>query len=57
MAKEVNKINPRKEFFKVDLDEIKAIVNDNYDKTVTFYDEPEALEYRESLKISNDQEA
>lgn len=48
--KEINKVNPRKEFYKVDLEEIKRIVHEKFNNTVTFYDEPEAFEYRESLR-------
>ncbi|MCR8969309.1 DUF4041 domain-containing protein [Facklamia sp. 7083-14-GEN3] len=51
--KEVNKVNSRKEFFNVDLSEIKSLVHEKFDKTVTFYEEPEALEYRESLRKKN----
>jgi hypothetical protein len=51
-AGQVNKINPRKEFFRVDLDEIKKIVQNNHNATVKFVDIPDAYEYRESLKIA-----
>lgn len=49
--KKVNMANNRKEFFNVTLDEIKKVINDNYDKTVDFVDVPSAQQYRESLKI------
>lgn len=50
-AKQVNKVNVRKEFFKVDLDEIKKLVIENHNATVQFVDIPEATEYRETLRI------
>lgn len=48
---QVNKVNPRKEFFKVDLEEIKRIVRENHNATVQFIDVPEAEEYRETLRL------
>ena len=48
---QVNKVNARKEFFKVDLDEIKQLVLQNHNATVQFVDIPEALEYRETLRL------
>lgn len=47
--KKVNKVNHRREFFRVTLDEIKAEVRKNFDKTVEWADIPEADEYRQSL--------
>lgn len=49
---EVNKINHRKEFFKVALDEIEKTVKENYNNTVTFIRVPKAEEYRESLRLA-----
>lgn len=49
--KQVNKVNPRKEFFRVDLEEIKKIVRENHNATVRFVDIPEAEEYRETLRL------
>jgi phage membrane protein len=46
----VNKVNQRKEFFKVDLDDIKKVVLENHNATVKFVDIPDATEYRETLK-------
>lgn len=46
--KKVNLVNWRKEFFKVTLDEIKKVVQENHDKTVEFTNLPEAEQYRES---------
>lgn len=47
----VNKVNPRKEFFRVNLEEIKKIVKDNHNATARFVDVPDALEYRETLRM------
>ena len=49
--RKVNMANGRKEFFNVTLDEIKKVINANYDKTVDFIDIPPAQQYRESLKL------
>ena len=54
-AERVNKINPRKEFFRVDLDEIKKVVLENHNATVKFVDVPDAMEYRETLKLESEQ--
>lgn len=49
--KKVNMVNNRREFFKVTLNEIEAVVKSNYDKTVEFNRTPNAEQYRESIKI------
>lgn len=49
--KKVNMVNPRREFFRVTLDEIKAVIRKNYDKTVEFVDYPEAEQWRISAKM------
>lgn len=46
--KKLNKVNPRREFFKVSLDEIKAEVRKNFDKTVEWVDVAEATQFRQS---------
>lgn len=51
-SKKVNKINFHKEFFHVSLDEIKAEVRKNFDKTVEWVDVPEAEQYRQSLQYN-----
>lgn len=51
--KRVNKVNDRKEFFKVTLDEIEKVVRENYNATVTFTRVALAEQYRQSLKIEN----
>lgn len=48
---QVNKINPRKEFFRVDLEEIKRVVKEQYNSTVKFIEEADAFEYRETLRL------
>lgn len=49
--RKVNMVNTRREFFNVTLDEIKDVVKKNYDKTVEFYDVPDAEQYRVSQKM------
>lgn len=51
----VNRVNLRKEFFKVSLDEIERLVKDKYNNTVTFTKIPVAKEYNETLKILHDE--
>lgn len=46
--RKLNMVNTRREFFRVSLDEIKAVVKENFDKTVEFVDIPPAEQYRES---------
>lgn len=48
--KKLNKVNARREFFKVSLDEIKTEVRKNFDKTVEWIDIAEAEQYRQSKK-------
>lgn len=50
--KRVNAVNPRREYFRVSLDEIKAVVRKNHDKTVEFIDTPDAQQYRETCKMA-----
>ncbi len=49
----LNKINTRREFFAVTLDEIKSEVRKNFDKTVEWNDIPEAEQYRQSKLMNN----
>lgn len=49
--KRVNKINPRREFFRVSLDEVKKCVHENFDGTAEFFDVPDATQYRETLAL------
>ena len=48
----VNKVNPRKEFFKVSLSEIEDVVNKEFDKPVEFTKLAEAEEYRKSIALN-----
>jgi T5orf172 domain. len=47
----VNKVNPRKEFYNVDIDEIEKVVKENYNDAVQFTKIPIAAEYRQSLSL------
>lgn len=51
--RKVNMVNTRREFFNVTLEEIKNVIQQNFDKTVDFVDYPEAEQYRISQKIKN----
>lgn len=51
--RKLNMVNTRREFFNVTLDEIKAVVKKNFDKTVEFVDIPDAEQYRISQKMRN----
>ena len=52
-AQKINKINRRREFFRVNLDEIKSVVRKNFDKTVEWIDVPEAEQYRQSILLES----
>lgn len=47
----VNRVNLRKEFFRVSLDEIESVVKEKYNNTVNFVRIPVAKEYNETLEI------
>lgn len=49
----VNKVNGRKEFFKVNIDEIKDKILSEHNNTVQFTDEPKAIQYRETLRLTS----
>lgn len=49
--KKVNMVNHRREFFHVTLDEIKAVIKENFDKTVEFTDTPDAEQFRISMRM------
>lgn len=51
----VNKVNKRKEFFKLDLDEIKKVLDKHKELTFDFQEIPDAPEYRDSLLIEKKQ--
>lgn len=46
--RKVNMINTRREFFHVTLDEIKAVIKANYDKTAEFVEIPDAEQFHAS---------
>ena len=50
-SKKVNMVNSRREFFHVTLEEIEAVVRQNFDKTVEFVKTPIAEQDRESQMI------
>jgi len=50
--RKLNKVNPRREFFKVTLEEIKEEVRKNFDRTVEWTDVPEAEQYRQSILLA-----
>ena len=47
----VNKVNLRKEFFHVNIDDIEKFVKENFNNTTEFTKIPVAREYRQSLEI------
>lgn len=51
--KQVNKVNPRKEFFRISLDEIEKVVKENHNATVEFTMVAKAEQYRESLRLAS----
>ena len=51
--RKVNMINSRREFYRVTLEEIEAVIKSNFDKTVEFTKIPLAEQYRESLRLYN----
>ncbi|WP_236687127.1 DUF4041 domain-containing protein [Ornithinibacillus californiensis] len=53
--KRVNKINERKEFFSVTLQEIEEVVKKNHNKTIEFTKLAEAAEYRQTLNVDREQ--
>ena len=50
--KRVNKVNRRKEFFNIGIDDVKKIVEENKASVHSFVEEPEAEEYYDSLKMA-----
>lgn len=49
---QVNKVNNKKEFFNVKLEDIKQLINSEYNETVEFTIIPKAEQYRQSLALS-----
>lgn len=52
LFRRINRVNLRKEFFRADLDEIHRLVVENHGE-VEYVADPEALEYRESIAMSD----
>ncbi|MCJ7992517.1 hypothetical protein MUB15_31200 [Priestia sp. OVS21] len=52
--KKVNKVNDRKEFFRVSLQEIEDLVKSNHNKTVEFTKLAQAEDYRKSLTLEKE---
>ena len=50
--KRINKMNFRKEYFNLTIEEIRETLNQYKDLTIDFNEIPEASEYRESLKVT-----
>ena len=48
----VNKVNYRKEFFKVPLSEVEKVVKNEFNNTAEFTLIPTATEYRETMRIN-----
>ena len=48
----INKVNSRKEYYRVSISEIKDVLTEYKDLTVDFNEVPEAPEYRESLAMT-----
>ena len=49
--KRVNKVNMRKEFFRISIDDVKKIVEENKGQVHSFIEHPDAEEYYDTLKI------
>lgn len=49
--KRVNKVNRRKEFFNITIDDVKQIVEENKADVHSFVEKPDAAEYYDTLKI------
>ena len=47
----VNQVNPRKEYFNITIDDVKKVLENYRNLTFDFTEIPEAEEYRESLKL------
>lgn len=53
-SRRLNKVNLRREFFRVGLEEIREIVEENHGE-VDYVAEPEALQYRESMDMDEEE--
>ncbi|MEY4978804.1 MAG: hypothetical protein RLZZ352_1074 [Pseudomonadota bacterium] len=48
----INKVNGRKEFFRADLNEIEAVIRENYDAVVEVVHAAPAEQFRESIRLT-----
>ena len=53
----VNKVNKHKEFFRLNINEIKQVLAKHKDLTFDFHEVPACEEYRDTLKIEQGQRA
>jgi hypothetical protein len=53
LKNQINKTNPRKEFFRTDIQTIVQLVTENHGQ-VEYVADPEALQYRQSLSMSDE---
>lgn len=53
----VNKVNKRKEFFRISMDDVKQIVEENKGSVHSFVEKPDAEEYFDTLKIEKQMES
>lgn len=51
--RQLNKVNNKKEFFKVNLHEVEKVVKENHNKVVEFTKIAEAEQYRQSIAMNN----
>lgn len=51
----VNKVNRRKEYFNITIDEIKKVLQQHEELTFDFHEVPDANEYRDSLLLAKEQ--
>ncbi|AVB75744.1 DUF4041 domain-containing protein [Methanococcus maripaludis] len=51
--RQLNKVNNKKEFFKVNLHEVEKVVKENHNKVVEFTKIAEAEQYRQSIAMDN----
>jgi T5orf172 domain. len=48
----INKVNNRKEYFNITIEDVKGALKEYSDVTIDFKEVPEAIEYRDSMKIN-----
>ncbi len=53
--KRVNRVNKRKEYFKITMQDIKSVLAQHQELTFDFSETPEAQEYRDSVKLAQKQ--